>query len=85
MVRLNVGEAIDFALKGVHGIINAFCQNCMVGTSSAAVFGKLQEKINGVPIMSIVFSGQEPVHVRNRLEAFVYRTKRFMQENPRAR
>ncbi len=80
LVRLNLGEAVDFALKGVHGIINAFCQNCMVGTSSAAVFGKLKPLIGDIPLMSLVFSGQEDTHVRNRVEAFVYRARRYKAE-----
>jgi hypothetical protein len=80
LVRLNLGEAVDFAMKGVHGIINAFCQNCMIGTSSAAVFGKLKPLVGDIPMMSLVFSGQEDTHVRNRLEAFVFRAKRYKQE-----
>lgn len=80
LVRLNLGEAVDFSIKGVHGILNVFCQNCMVGTASAAVFGKLRPLIGNIPLMSLVFSGQEDTHVRNRLEAFVFRAKRYKQE-----
>jgi len=80
MVRLNLGEVVDFKMKGVDGVINAFCQNCMIGTSSAAVFGKLKPLVGDLPLMSLVFSGQEDIHVCNRLEAFVFRAKRYKQE-----
>jgi predicted CoA-substrate-specific enzyme activase len=73
---LNVAKHVDFAKKRVDGILNAFCLNCMVGTSTAAVYPGLKEKTGEVPMMSLVFDGLGATHLKNRLEAFVHRVNR---------
>ncbi len=81
LTRLNVGEVFDFILKGVDGIINAFCLNCMVGTATGAVIKKISEENNNIPIMNLIFEDQETTHIKNRVEAFTYRVKRWREEN----
>ncbi len=81
LTRLNVGEIYDFIFKGADGIINAFCLNCMVGTATSAVIKRISEENGNIPIMNLVFEDQEDTHVKNRVEAFVYRVKRWRAEN----
>jgi hypothetical protein len=71
---------VDFAEKGVDGILNVFCLNCMVGTSTAAVFPSIKERTGAIPMMSLVFDGLGTTHARNRTEAFVHRVKRYHRE-----
>jgi len=80
LVMLNVAKHVDFAEKGVDGILNVFCLNCMVGTSTAAVFPSIREKTGAIPMMSLVFDGLGTTHARNRTEAFVHRVKRYHRE-----
>lgn len=80
MVILNVAKHMDFAQKGVDGILNVFCLNCMVGTSTAAIFPAIRERTGNVPMMSLVFDGLGNTHTRNRMEAFVHRVKRHHRE-----
>lgn len=85
LVTLNVAKHVDFANKGVDGILNVYCLNCMVGTITTALFKRLSEHISGVPMMPLVFDGMGGTHARNRVEAFVHRVKRGRDERLSAR
>lgn len=76
LITLNVAKHVDFARKGVDGILNVYCLNCLVGTVSTAVCKRLSEHISGIPMMPLVFDAMGPTHTRNRVEAFVHRVKR---------
>jgi predicted CoA-substrate-specific enzyme activase len=76
LVALNVAKHVDFARKGVDGILNVYCLNCLVGTVTTAVSKRLSEQISGLPMMSLVFEAMGATHARNRVEAFVHRVKR---------
>jgi hypothetical protein len=80
LVSLNVAKHVDFANKGVDGILNVYCLNCLVGTTTTSVFKRLTERIAGVPIMPLVFDAMGRTHVRNRVEAFVHRVERNREE-----
>jgi predicted CoA-substrate-specific enzyme activase len=80
LVSLNVAKHVDFANKGVDGILNVYCLNCLVGTATTSVFKRLTERIAGVPIMPLVFDAMGRTHVRNRVEAFVHRVERNREE-----
>ncbi|MEW6519577.1 MAG: acyl-CoA dehydratase activase [Thermodesulfobacteriota bacterium] len=80
LVSLNVAKHVDFANKGVDGILNVYCLNCLVGTTTTSVFKRLTERVAGVPIMPLVFDAMGRTHVRNRVEAFVHRVERNREE-----
>ena len=74
---------VDFANKGVDGILNVYCLNCLVGTITTSVFKGLTERISEILIMPLVFEAMGGTHIKNRVEAFVYRVKRNRMENIR--
>jgi len=80
LVSLNVAKHVDFANKGVDGILNVYCLNCLVGTTTTSVFKRLSEITAGVPIMPLVFDAMGRTHMRNRVEAFVHRVERNREE-----
>ncbi|MDP1992881.1 MAG: acyl-CoA dehydratase activase [Syntrophales bacterium] len=80
LVSLNVAKHVDFANKGVDGILNVYCLNCLVGTTTTSVFKRLTERVAGVPIMPLVFDAMGRTHMRNRVEAFVHRVERNREE-----
>lgn len=80
LVTLNVAKHVDFANKGVDGILNVYCLNCLVGTATTSIFKGLIERTAGVPMMPLVFEAMGNTHIRNRVEAFVHRVKRNRQE-----
>ena len=71
---LSVGKSIDFAHKGVSGIVNAMPFTCMPGTISGAIM-RLVQKNHNVPVMNVAYDGQGATNVLTRLEAFMYQVK----------
>lgn len=80
LVTLNVAKHVDFVRKGVDGILNVYCLNCLVGTVTTAVCKRLSEHISGIPMMSLVYEAMGGTHAKNRVEAFVHRVKRSREK-----
>ncbi len=80
LVTLNVAKHVDFANKGVDGILNVYCLNCLVGTATTSIFKQLIDRTSGVPMMPLVFDAMGGTHVKNRVEAFVHRVERSRGE-----
>lgn len=68
---LSVGKGIDFARKGLSGIIMVMPFTCMPGTIANAIFKKVQRDYN-LPFLSIVYDGIEMDSTQTRLEAFIH-------------
>ena len=73
---LNVAKIVDFARRGADGIVNAVCFNCMLGTVSAAVTGRIRENHNAIPIANVVYSAVEGSQ-QAVLEAFLHQVKSY--------
>ncbi len=73
---LNIAKIVDFARNGAQGIINAMCFNCMIGTASAAIIEKIKRDFEGLPIITLVYSGEEYPALKTSLEAFVEQVKK---------
>jgi predicted CoA-substrate-specific enzyme activase len=73
---LNVAKMVDFARHGADGILNAVCFNCMLGTVSSAITGRLREDHRGIPIANLVYSTVEGSQ-RATLEAFLHQVQSF--------
>jgi predicted nucleotide-binding protein (sugar kinase/HSP70/actin superfamily) len=84
VLLLNVAKMVDFARRGADGILNALCFNCMLGTVSAAITGRLRNDHQGIPIANLVYSSVEDSQ-RAVLEAFVHQVKTFASQRAAAR
>ena len=73
---LNVAKMVDFARRGADGIINAVCFNCMLGTVSSAITGRIREDHDGIPIANLVYSAVQGSQ-RAMLEAFLHQVKTY--------
>ncbi|MGA2253980.1 MAG: acyl-CoA dehydratase activase [Thermoguttaceae bacterium] len=73
---LNVAKMVDFARRGADGIVNAVCFNCMLGTVSSAVTGRIREDHDGIPIVNLVYSAVEGSQTAM-LEAFLHQVKTY--------
>ena len=71
---LTVGKSVDFAHKGVAGIINAMPFTCMPGTVSSAIM-RLIQKNHDIPVMNVAYDGQGNTNILTRLEAFMHQVK----------
>ncbi|RFT16544.1 MAG: Activator of (R)-2-hydroxyglutaryl-CoA dehydratase [Candidatus Saccharicenans subterraneus] len=72
---LNVARMVDLARRGVDGIINVICFNCMLGTASAAISRRIKKDFGNLPLPTLVYGETETVSTRSRLEAFVEQVK----------
>ena len=80
---LNVAKMVDFARRGADGIINAACFNCMLGTVSAAVSGRIREHHDGIPIANLMYSAVAGSQ-QAMLEAFVHQVTTFVKRRSEA-
>jgi predicted nucleotide-binding protein (sugar kinase/HSP70/actin superfamily) len=80
---LNVAKIVDFARRGADGIVNAVCFNCMLGTVSAAVTGRIREDHDGIPIANLFYSAVEGSQ-RAMLEAFLHQVKTYAKRRSEA-
>ncbi|MBW2553737.1 MAG: hypothetical protein JRE20_06365 [Deltaproteobacteria bacterium] len=76
---LSVGKAVDFALMGASGIINAMPFTCMPGTIVNAVLKRCQETHNNIPLLTIAYDGQKEGNTKTRLEAFAYQVRQYQE------
>ncbi len=74
VILLNIAKIQDFIKKGVQGVINAMCLNCMVGTTSHAIIERIKRN-HDIPIISLVYSATEAQSNRMLLDAFLERVK----------
>ncbi|MGA2063410.1 MAG: acyl-CoA dehydratase activase [Thermoguttaceae bacterium] len=80
---LNVAKMVDFARRGADGIVNAVCFNCMLGTVSSAVTGRIREDHGGIPIANLVYSAVEGSQ-RAMLEAFLHQVQTYTKRRSEA-
>jgi predicted CoA-substrate-specific enzyme activase len=77
---LSVGKSVDFADKGVSGIINTMPFTCMPGIISSSLMKLIQKKYD-VPVINVAYDGQGTTNITTRLEAFMYQVKEHFQKN----
>jgi predicted CoA-substrate-specific enzyme activase len=83
LVRWNVAKMVDFARRGAHGVINAVGQNCMVGTASAAIMGRIRAEHGGIPMVTLYYGSTPTAALRAALEAFVHQVRGYTPRPPR--
>ncbi len=78
---MTVGKAVDFARKGLAGIVAVMPFTCMPGTVSQALMKRVREDENEIPFLNMVYDGFEQSTARTRLEAFMHQAKEYMARN----
>jgi predicted nucleotide-binding protein (sugar kinase/HSP70/actin superfamily) len=76
---LDVGKAVDYATKGVNGIINVVPFSCMPGAMVIAVSGLVKKDHGNIPWLNLTFDGQFQTNLKTRLEALIFQAKRFSE------
>ena len=76
---LSMGKSVDFARKGVSGIVNAIPFNCMPGTISNALMKKFRKLNDNIPVLTMYYDGMnQEQNEETRLEAFMHQARQFM-------
>ena len=76
---LSVGKAIEMALEGAGGIVNAMPFNCMPGTVVSSLSKKISEDYDSIPWLNISYEGLRDSGEDTRLEAFAEQVKSFSE------
>jgi len=74
---LSVGKAVDYAKRGVSGIVNVMPFSCMPGTIAGALLKRVQEDHDNIPLLSIAYEGQQDTQTVTRLEAFMHQARAY--------
>ena len=74
---LSLGKSVDYAKKGLSGIINVMPFTCLPGTIASAALKRFREDYNNIPCLVMAYDGLEQANVRTRLEAFIYQARQF--------
>jgi predicted nucleotide-binding protein (sugar kinase/HSP70/actin superfamily) len=74
---LSVGKAIDYAKRGVSGIVNVMPFSCMPGTIAGALLKRVREDHDNIPLLSIAYEGQQDTQTVTRLEAFMHQARAY--------
>jgi len=76
---MTVGKAIDFATKGLSGIVAVMPFTCMPGTISNALLKRVREELGEFPFLNMVYDGVEQGTDATRLEAFMYQSREYQK------
>ncbi len=77
---MTVGKAVDFAQKGLSGIVSVMPFTCMPGTISHAILKKVRRDYGNIPFLNMVYDGDEQATTQTRLEAFMYQAHEYMNK-----
>ncbi len=78
---MTVGKAIDFARKGLAGIVAVMPFTCMPGTISNAIMKRVRHDENEIPFLNMVYDGLEQATALTRLEAFMHQAREYAGRN----
>ncbi len=67
---LSIGKAVDFVIRGTHGIVNTMPFGCMPGTIVTALMRAITRDF-GLPVINIAYDGTESSTNDIQLEAFM--------------
>ncbi|MBC7286947.1 MAG: CoA activase, partial [Armatimonadetes bacterium] len=76
---MTVGKAVDFARKGLHGIVAVMPFTCMPGTISHAILKRLRRDFDDIPFLNMVYDGFEQATSQTRIEAFMHQAREYMK------
>jgi len=72
-----VGKAVDYAKRGVAGIVNVMPFSCMPGTVAGALLKRMREDHDNIPLLSLAYEGQQDTQTITRLEAFMHQARAY--------
>ncbi|MBF0170423.1 MAG: CoA activase, partial [Nitrospinae bacterium] len=74
---LGVGKGVEYARRGLAGVVNILPFSCMPGTVVAALSGKIRDDHDAIPWLNLDYDGMEDSGVKTRLEAFMYQAQQY--------
>lgn len=76
---MTVGKAVDFAQRGLSGIVAVMPFTCMPGTISHAILKRVRRDFDDIPFLNMVYDGFEQATALTRIEAFMHQAREYMR------
>ncbi len=80
---LSVGKSLDFARRGVCGVLNLLPFACMPGTVVTGLAPAICADHDHLPWLDIIYDAQGETNIQTRLEAFMYQAWRYLERMPK--
>jgi predicted nucleotide-binding protein (sugar kinase/HSP70/actin superfamily) len=74
---LSIGKAVDFARRGLCGVLNILPFTCMPGVVVSGLAETVRADHDHVPWLNVIYDAQGGTNVQTRLEAFMYQARQF--------
>jgi predicted CoA-substrate-specific enzyme activase len=78
---MTVGKAVDFAKRGLSGVVSVMPFTCMPGTISHALLKRFRTDYDDIPFLNMVYDGMEQSTANTRLEAFMHQAREYMHRH----
>ena len=82
---MTVGKAIDFARRGLSGVVAVMPFTCMPGTVSHAILKRVRQDEDDLPFLNMVYDGLEQATAATRLEAFIHQARDYTRRHKRSK
>jgi len=77
---LTIGKSVELIRhRHAAGIVNAMPFTCMPGTIVNALIGRVREDHEGIPVLTMIYTGQQNLTNCIRLEAFMHQARQFAE------
>lgn len=80
---LSLGKAVEFARKGVCGVLNIMPFSCMPGIVVAGMAPRFRADLDDIPWLDVIYDAQAGTNINTRLEAFMYQAVQFQRRQAR--
>jgi len=74
---LSAGKTVEYASRGVCGVVNVMPFTCLPGNIAASVLKSVRRACDDIPLISVAYDGVEDATLNTRLEAFVHQAARY--------
>lgn len=74
---VSVGKAVDFARRGLSGILNLLPFTCMPGVIVTGLSQRIRKDQRQIPWLDVIYDAQGETNLHTRLEAFLYQAQQF--------
>jgi len=77
---VSIGKAVDFAKRGLDGLVNIIPFNCMPGITVDGFIPRFRKEYNNLPFITIEYDGFQDISREIRIDTFVAQVKENAQE-----
>lgn len=81
---LSIGKSVDFARRGLCGVINLLPFSCMPGIIVTGLAEAIRADHRHIPWLDVIYDAQGGTNLQTRLEAFMFQARQFQRASGRS-